>query len=164
MRVPAARMQTDRQEARQQLGVLRNDAQVSREREVEPGADRATADRRDRRGLERPDAREGSVDRADRPVDRRVRAVVARGGQAADAAAGAGTAGGPGPPPLAAVQGAASALIALIVSSMYSPALLIGRQQPRESQQQPAQHQRNDRHHRWATWTGRPLAAIAENL
>ena len=39
-------------------------AQVGREREVEPGADRAAADRGDRRRRELADAREAAVDRA----------------------------------------------------------------------------------------------------
>nr|WP_228430755.1 hypothetical protein [Baekduia soli] len=54
--VPAARVQADGQEARQQLGVVGDDAQVGGQREVQARTDRAAADGGDRRRLQRADA------------------------------------------------------------------------------------------------------------
>ena len=62
--VAAAGVQADREEARQQDRVVGDDAQVGRQREVQPGADGAAADGRDRRRRELADAGEGAVDRA----------------------------------------------------------------------------------------------------
>ena len=88
-RVAAARMDADRQEAREQLGVLGDDAQVRGEREVEARADRAAADRRDRRRLERAHAGERVVDAAHGAVELGLGRVLARRGELRPVTAGA---------------------------------------------------------------------------
>ena len=63
--VAAARVEADRQEARDDAGLAPDDAQVGGEHEVEARPHGAAAHRRDRRRLELTDARERAVDRAD---------------------------------------------------------------------------------------------------
>jgi hypothetical protein len=77
--VAAARVQADRQEARDQPRVARHHAQVGGEHEVEARPDRSAPHRGDRRRLEHADARERAVDGAETGVDPGVGRVAAGG-------------------------------------------------------------------------------------